>query len=69
MPTSMDSPVITSASVEIPEPYGPLGARGLGEATVNPTPAAIANAVRDAIGVPMDHLPLTPERVLEALQE
>lgn len=69
VPTSMDSPVITSASVEIPEPYGPLGARGLGEATVNPTPAAIANAVRDAIGVPMDHLPLTPERVLEALQE
>ena len=42
-------------------------AKGIGEATLTPTAPAIANAVADAVGVSLDELPLTPERVLAAI--
>ena len=67
LPTSMDTPEIYSYIVEDPEPTGPFGAKGVGEPALIPTAAAIANAVYDAIGVRMYSLPITPEKVLEAL--
>ncbi len=51
------------------EPTGPLGAKGLGEAATNPVAAAFANAIYNAIGVRFYELPITPEKVLKALEE
>jgi CO/xanthine dehydrogenase Mo-binding subunit len=66
--TSADMPSIHPIIVEVPEPLGPFGARGVGEATTIPTGGAVANAVADAVGVRMKELPLNPERVLRALK-
>jgi CO/xanthine dehydrogenase Mo-binding subunit len=55
--------------VECPEPEGPYGAKGLGEPGLAPTPAAIGNAVANAIGKRIYDLPLNPERVYWAMQE
>jgi xanthine dehydrogenase molybdenum-binding subunit len=51
------------------EPSGPFGAKGLGEASSNPVAAAIANAIYNAIGIRFYELPITPEKILAALQE
>jgi xanthine dehydrogenase molybdenum-binding subunit len=51
------------------EPSGPFGAKGLGEASSNPVPAAIANAIYNAIGIRFYELPITPEKILAALEE
>jgi len=51
------------------EPTGPFGAKGIGEAALNPTAAALANAVYDAIGIRFTEIPITPEKVLEALKQ
>lgn len=67
--TAMDMPKIKSITVEVPEPLGPFGARGIGEATTIPTAAAIANAIFNAVGVRMKELPMTPERVLNGMKE
>jgi xanthine dehydrogenase molybdenum-binding subunit len=55
--------------VETNDPTGPFGAKGAGEPGIVPTAPAIANAVYDAVGVRIHDLPLTPEKVLTALQE
>ncbi|NQS91062.1 MAG: xanthine dehydrogenase family protein [Chloroflexi bacterium] len=68
IPTIMDVPLIIGDFIEIHETAGPLGAKAIGEPPMNITPAAIANAVTDAIGAPITHLPIKPERVLEILQ-
>ena len=66
--TAADLPSIETIIVEVPAPAGPFGARGVGEPPIIPAPAAIANAVQDAMGVRITQLPLTPERiVLESL--
>ena len=67
--TSLDVPEIISIVVECAEPEGPYGAKGLGEPGLAPTPAAIGNAVADAIKSRIRDLPLTPERVFWALEE
>jgi len=54
--------------VEIPSALGPFGAKGVGEPPVVPVGAAIANAVFDAVGVRMTQLPITPERLFEAMK-
>ena len=54
--------------IERPAPDGPYGAKGLGEMCANVPIPAIANAVFDAVGVRVDSLPLTPEKILRALQ-
>lgn len=51
------------------EPTGPFGAKGIGEAALNPTAAALANAVYNAIGIRFTQIPISPERVLQALKE
>jgi xanthine dehydrogenase molybdenum-binding subunit len=53
--------------VEDPSPSGPFGAKGAGEMGLGPTAAAVANAIYDAVGVRLKELPMTPERVLEAI--
>ncbi len=68
IPTSLDLPPMSVGLVEIPEPMAPFGAKGIGEATLTPTAPAIANAVADAVGASIDDLPLSPERVLAALE-
>jgi CO/xanthine dehydrogenase Mo-binding subunit len=67
--TAVDMPKIKSITVEVPEPLGPFGARGIGEATTIPTAPAIANAVFNAVGVRMKELPMTPERILSGIKE
>jgi CO/xanthine dehydrogenase Mo-binding subunit len=69
IPTATDIPKITSVIVEVPDPKGPYGARGMGEAPLTPVPAAVANAIADALGVRIQALPLTPEKVLAVLAE
>jgi CO/xanthine dehydrogenase Mo-binding subunit len=67
--TSLDTPELIPIIVECPEPQGPYGAKGLGEPGLAPTPAAIGNAVTDAVGVRIYDLPLKPENVFWALQK
>lgn len=64
IPTAVDVADVETILVEAPEPEGPWGAKGIGEPSLIPTAAAVANAVSRAIGRPLNHLPLTPERVL-----
>lgn len=69
LPTASDIPEIHFYPIETEDPQGPYGAKGVGEAPLIPTAAAIANAVSDAIGVRINRLPLTPERVLAAINK
>jgi CO/xanthine dehydrogenase Mo-binding subunit len=62
-------PEIIPIIVECAEPEGPYGAKGLGEPVLAPTPAAIGNAVANALGTRIYDLPLTPERVYWAIQQ
>ena len=65
--TAADMPPIETILVETQDPLGPFGAKGVGEMGGTPTAAAIANAIYDAVGVRLTTLPMTPERVLQAL--
>ena len=67
MPTSLDLPMIDTVIIEVPNPGHPFGARGVGEANIIPPPAALANAIHDAIGIRMDRLPMNPVAVMEAI--
>ncbi len=69
LPHSQDVPTISPLLVEVPSALGPFGAKGVGEPPVVPVAAAIANAIRDAVGVRMTHIPMTPERVFASLHE
>ncbi|MDH2900154.1 MAG: hypothetical protein PXY39_04210, partial [archaeon] len=60
-------PEIKVIFVGKPDPSGPFGAKGLGEHGCIPTAAAVANAVYDAIGVRIHELPLTPDKIVNAL--
>ena len=66
--TSADIPAIESSIVDSYEPAGPFGAKEVGEGATLPVLGAIANAVADAIGVRIFELPITPERVLNAIK-
>ena len=67
-PGMEDMPQIDTIMIENPSVDGPYGAKGIGEMANNPQPPAIAAAVHDAIGVWITELPITPERVLRALE-
>ncbi len=69
IPRSVDTIPIESIFIETNDPQGPFGAKGMGEASLLPTAAAIANAIFDAVGVQIKELPITPEKVLKALQQ
>ena len=67
LPKASQSPDLDTVLVEVPSILGPFGAKGVGEPPVIPGPAAWANAVRDACGARITELPLTPERVWQAI--
>ena len=68
LPTALDIPLLETIILEKPFPGHPLGVRGVGETPIIPPGGAIANAVYQAIGKRVDQLPITPARVLEALE-
>jgi len=69
MLTAKDVPNFDTIVVETNDPFGPFGAKGIGEPGLVPTAPAIANAIYDAVGVRIKDLPITPEKVLAALKE
>ena len=69
MPTSLDVPELEAVIVEVPNPGHPFGVRGVGEGSIVPPLAAIANAIHDAVGVRMQELPMSPPAVAKAIQE
>jgi aldehyde oxidoreductase len=68
IPTVGDMPEITSIIIEVEDPTGPFGAKGLGEHVLIPTAPAILSAIRDATGAVIHHLPATPDKVLSAIK-
>ena len=68
IPTSLDCPEFVSLIVESNDPEGPYGAKEAGEGPLHPSLPAIANAIYDAVGVRLDRLPFTPDRVWNALR-
>ena len=69
IPTSMDMPDIQCIILESRSGLGPFGAKGIGEPSLTPVAPAIANAVADAIGTRVFDLPITPEKVVQAIRE
>ena len=67
VPVASDLPMIATEIVEVRNPSHPYGVRGVGETPIVAPLAATANAVRDAIGIRINDLPLSPPRILEAL--
>ena len=67
MPTCLDLPMIETCIVEVPAPGHPIGSRGVGEVSIVPPPAAVANAIYHATGVRMGELPMSPPRLLKAM--
>jgi CO/xanthine dehydrogenase Mo-binding subunit len=65
--THLDAPLVDVVWVETDEPYGPFGAKTLGEPTIIPTVAAVANAIHNAIGRRIKSLPITRDKILQAL--
>ena len=70
LPRFLDMPdQIIPVVVERHHPEGPFGAKGVAETSIIPVPPAIANAIEDAVGVRIKEMPITPEKVLKALQQ
>jgi 4-hydroxybenzoyl-CoA reductase subunit alpha len=66
-PTSLDMPEIFTDLIEHPDPAGPFGAKEVGQGPLLPIMPAVANAVYDAVGVRIDEVPITPDKILRAL--
>jgi CO/xanthine dehydrogenase Mo-binding subunit len=69
IPSMRDMPPLEHAFADSYEPTGPFGAKGLGELNMDPTAAVVSNAIFDAVGVRIKTLPITPEKILNALKE
>jgi 4-hydroxybenzoyl-CoA reductase subunit alpha len=68
-PTTLETPEIVTYLVEDPDPNGPFGAKEVGQGPLLPMMPAVANAIYDAVKVRIDELPITPEKILRALDE
>jgi 4-hydroxybenzoyl-CoA reductase subunit alpha len=66
-PTSLDMPEIVTDLIEHPDPAGPFGAKEVGQGPLLPIMPAVANAVYAAVGVRIDEVPITPDKILRAL--
>jgi 4-hydroxybenzoyl-CoA reductase alpha subunit len=66
-PTTMEMPDVETYLVEDPDPNGPFGAKEVGQGPLLPIMPAVANALHDALGVRVDEVPITPEKVMRAL--
>ncbi len=69
IPVASDVPMIDTVIVEVPNPRHPYGVRGIGETPIIPPMAAIANAIENALGIRFTELPMSPPRVLKAIDE
>jgi CO/xanthine dehydrogenase Mo-binding subunit len=69
VPTPLDVPEIECLIVEVADPNGPYGAKGVSEPATIPTTPAILNAIYDAVGVRVQTTPATPERIFDLLQK
>ncbi len=67
-PTTMEMPEVVTFLIEDPDPNGPFGAKEVGQGPLLPIPPAVANAVFDAVGVRVDEVPITPEKIRAALK-
>jgi 4-hydroxybenzoyl-CoA reductase subunit alpha len=67
-PTTLDMPEVITELIENPDSRGPFGAKEAGQGPLLPVMPAIANAVYDAVGVRIDEVPITPEKILKALE-
>jgi 4-hydroxybenzoyl-CoA reductase alpha subunit len=67
--TSLDMPDVDVALVEVPDPNCPYGAKEVGQGPLLPVMPALANAIHDAVGVRIDEIPITPDKVLRALEK
>jgi len=67
-PTTFEMPDVTTYLIENPDPNGPFGAKEVGQGPLLPIMPAVANAVFDALGVRVDEVPVSPEKVLRALR-
>jgi 4-hydroxybenzoyl-CoA reductase subunit alpha len=68
-PTTLEMCDVKTYLIEDPDPNGPYGAKEVGQGPLLPVPPAVANAVYNAVGVRIDEVPITPEKVLKALRE
>ena len=68
-PTTMEMCDVKTYLIEDPDPNGPFGAKEVGQGPLLPVPPAVANAVYNAVGVRIDEVPITPEKILKALRE
>jgi 4-hydroxybenzoyl-CoA reductase subunit alpha len=68
-PTTMEMCDVKTFLIEDPDPNGPYGAKEVGQGPLLPVPPAVANAVYNAVGVRIDEVPITPEKVLRALKD
>jgi len=66
--TALDAPPMDVAVVEVPYAYGPHGAKGVGEMPIDGVAPAVVAAIQDATGVFLDAIPVTPERLQQALE-
>jgi len=69
IPTMLDTCQVETYFIESLDEHGPFGAKGVGEPAMIPSAAAIANAIYDAVGIWVTELPITPEKVLKAINE
>jgi len=68
-PTTWEMPEVITELIEDPDPNGPFGAKEVGQGPLLPIMPAVANAVYDAVGVRVDEVPITPDKVLRALDD
>ena len=67
--TALDMPEVQVALIEDPDPNCPYGAKEVGQGPLLPVMPAVANAIYDAVGVRIDEIPITPDKVLRALEK
>ncbi|MGB7588413.1 MAG: molybdopterin cofactor-binding domain-containing protein, partial [Solirubrobacterales bacterium] len=68
LPTATEAPEVEIHHLETPSPHNPLGVKGAGEGGILPTYAVVLSAVEDAIGTPLDRVPITPARIASAIR-
>ncbi|HSL53987.1 MAG TPA: molybdopterin cofactor-binding domain-containing protein [Pyrinomonadaceae bacterium] len=68
-PTTMEMCEVETYLIEDPDPNGPYGAKEVGQGPLLPVPPAVANAVYNAVGVRIDEVPITPEKIMRALKD
>ena len=69
IPRITDVPPIKTIIVEVPDPLGPMGAKGIGELPVQPVAPAVLNAIRDAVGLDIEEIPIQADKIRKALKE